>query len=71
MRRDPAGLREFVELCVDILHVAALARPDGATDDNIPIGVHTIDNPMSGEFVFVIVDERGAEGSAVTQGIRR
>jgi hypothetical protein len=62
---------QFTKLCVNILHVADFARPDCANDDKISGGVNTIGDSVSRESVFVIVDEWGAERSAITQGIRR
>jgi hypothetical protein len=69
LRSNAARLHQFAELCVNILHVTAFARSDGANDHKISNRVYTIDDSVGGEFVFVVVDERGAERSAVTQVI--
>ena len=66
LRSDPARLHQFAELFVNVLHVAAFARPDRANHYKISSGVNTIDDSMSREFVFVVVDEWGAERCAVT-----
>ena len=63
---DPARLHQFAELFVNVLHVAAFAWPDHANHYKISSGVNMIDDSMSCEFVFVVVDEWGAERCAVT-----
>ena len=68
---DPARLHQFAKLLVNVLYVAAFARSDGANDDKISIGVNAIDDSVSCEFVFVVIHQRSAERSAVTQRVGR
>ena len=58
-------MHQFAKLLVNVLYVAAFARSDGANDDKISIGENTIDDSVSCEFVFVVIDQRSAERSAV------
>lgn len=71
MCSDPARLHQFAKLLVNVLYVAAFARSDGANDGKISIGENTIDDSVSCEFVFVVIDQRSAERSAVTQRVGR